>query len=426
MNRFRSLFALFAVALATACATTAPPPAVAPQGDDRFLIDPRTGFESAAPESLDRRLDDAWRTFEAGDPTNARLQLERIRSKNPTYTPAVLAMAAIDIHDRQFDRALSAVRDVEEKHPAYVAARVYDAEIAVREGDVRRGYQQYSDLARAAVPDIVRTRTADLRRQLLDQIVASARTAPAPQSVPLLREALTLDPGAAGTRMLLVQQLIDQKDWDAARSELDPLLNTNPDRTDVQQALAEIDAGRGQYEQAIARYERLVRREKNPKLAQRLDEIKLQWNAANMPPQAVRALESDAITRADLAVLLFWNAASIRFAQNLGPPPIAVDVEEVLGREELIRAITVGMLPVDPVTRRVNPNAQVTAPQLTRYAARVLTSRGAACTRGAGGDTAKIVAACGITDLSATQSPDAPVSGRDALTVVTQIERALQ
>ena len=85
----------------------------------------------------------------------------------------------------------------------------------------------------------------------------------------------------------------------------------------MQEALAEIDAGRGRYQEAIVRYERLQRRSGDTQYTRRLDEIKEQFAAANMPPQYQRAFESVSIDRADLAVLLYWKVASVRFAQNL-------------------------------------------------------------------------------------------------------------
>ena len=141
-------------------------------------------------------------------------------------------------------------------------------------------------------------------------------------------------------------------------------MNTEADKADVQESLAEIEVGRGQYEQAIQRYERLAKRERDPRYANRLNELKQRWNEENMPPQFRKAIESEVATRADLAVLLYWKLASIRFAQNLGAPPIATDVENATGREEIVRAIALGILQVDPVTRRVSPNAPVTASAL--------------------------------------------------------------
>ena len=87
-----------------------------------------------------------------------------------------------------------------------------------------------------------------------------------------------------------------------------------------------------------------------------------------------------------------------------------------------IRAVmdTVG----NPVTRRVNPGAPVTAGSLTRYAARVLTVRGAPCAHGFS-EPSRILNACSVTDPSITLPPEATISGRAAESVVDEIDRVL-
>ncbi|HEX7192609.1 MAG TPA: hypothetical protein VF381_13665, partial [Thermoanaerobaculia bacterium] len=75
-------------------------------------------------------------------------------------------------------------------------------------------------------------------------------------------------------------------------------------------------------------------------------------------------------------------------------------------------------------TRRVSPNTPVTASALTRYAARVLVSRGAPCARG-GPDAHATVAACNVSDVATTLPPDEPVSGRVVSDVIDEIARAI-
>ena len=98
--------------------------------------------------------------------------------------------------------------------------------------------------------------------------------------------------------------------------------------------------------------------------------MKNQFAAANMPPQFLRALESESITRGDLAVLMYWKISSVRFAQDLSTPPIATDIGDVPSRDEIIRLIALGIYQVDPVTRQVNPYAPVSPLWLARAAAR--------------------------------------------------------
>jgi len=408
------LIATAAALVALAACTSAPPPAptVAPQGDERYLVDPRTGYSAPDNPKLDRRFDELWRTIQAGQGASVRGELANLRVKNPNYLPLQLAEAAIAMQEKDYAAARTAIERVQQQQN-YLAAEIYEAEAAVRTGDVRRGFDFYSHLT-GDLPDVTKERVAELRQRYFNELVASGQ----------LQQALVIDPGARDVRMTLVQRLLSQRNWDEARSVLEPLVNSEADRADVQEALAEIEVGRGQFEQAIVRYERLARREHDPRYARRLDEIKQQWTARNMPPQYLRAAESEVITRGDLAVLLYWKVASIRFAQNVGTPPIAVDLGEVTGREEIIRAIALGILQVDPVTRRVGPSAPVTASALTRYAARVLSLRGAACARGAG-DPSRILSACSVTDPSATLPPDSPISGRAAESVIDEIDRVL-
>lgn len=422
-SRIRILIAASLALVAIACASSAPVPAVQPEGDDRYLVDPRLGYDGAIQPASNRRLENAWRSLLSGDAIRTRRELEQLRQRDPGLLVTELIDAAVAIREGAFDRALTTIADIEKKKPNYIAAWVYDAEIAVRQHNLRHAHEIYAQLAKSQVPDEVRARAVEVRQRLLGEINAAAQSAASPaEAVRLLREALAIDPSSRSTRLQLVQNLVRDKKWDLARQQLEPLLTADSERAEVQEALAEIEVGRGLYEQAISRYERLARRDN--RYTQRLDAIKERWNAANMPPQFIRALESEAITRGDLAVLLYWKVPAIRFAQNLTTPPIAVDVNDVVGREEVIRAIAVGMLQVDPITRRVNPSATVTPAQVSRYLARVMTIRGASCARGAS-DTSRILSSCGMKDLGATLPPDASVTGSAAVEVINQMAKQL-
>ncbi|MFZ2490848.1 MAG: tetratricopeptide repeat protein, partial [Thermoanaerobaculia bacterium] len=384
MNRTTLLLLVTALALlAASCAdTAAPPPTVVPTGEDLYLIDPRTGSTTPTTQSIEKRFDAAWRFFLAGNTAEARKRLEDLATRQPAYTPAHLAGAAIDIHERNFERAQATVSRVLEANPNHLAARVYQAELAFRQGQMRQAHALYRDIAALPnAPAFARERVEAAQDAIYTELLKAAQSAPARDSVPLLREALTFDPAAFEPRMLLVQRLVEEKRFDEARREVEPLLSTAADREEVQVALAEIDAGRGRYQEAIVRYERLARRASDAGYGRRLEEIKLLWSDANMPPQYREAAESTAVTRAQLSVLLYWTVPSVRFAQNLPSPPIAIDIAETPGREEIIRAIALGLYEVDGITRRVNPHRAVTASSLNRVIARLLLTRGAPCAR---------------------------------------------
>lgn len=416
------------VALAVAaCTTTTPlPPPANPQGDDRFLIDPRTGYGAAASPQTGQRFEAAWRHILAGNAGEAGRLLGEIRMKEPQYAPAILAEAALEMRAGNLDAAGRAISAARRTDPEWVAPRVYEAELAFRRSETRAAYDLYRDLVGdPGVPPVVNERLDALQVLLFNERFTAAQTASDSEAVRLLREALTFNPGSADARVHLASRLIALRQFEDARREIDPLLSSGEvDRPAVQEILAEIDAGRGRYQEAIVRYDRLARRTKEPRYSRRLEEIKELWSMANMPPQFRQALESPAITRADLAVLLYWLVPSVRFAQNLGTPPIAIDIENVAGREEIIRAIAIGLYEVDPVTRRVSPARIVTASRFAQQLARVLMLRRADCARGISQDG--VLAACGVGDPSRGLPADATLTGRQAARALEDVAKALQ
>jgi len=412
--------------LVVACANTGtPPPLVTPKGEARYLIDPRIGFTQTVAPDVDRRFDAAWRYFLAGDKAEATRRLDDLRQRNPEYAPAALAEAAIAIVDQRFDAAAPIVRDAEQRIPNYTAAKVYEAEIAAGQQNTQRAYDLYTELARDPnAPPVVGERATSVRDQLYSELIARAQNAQGTASTEILRNAVALNANATDARIQLANRLIAEKSYEEALQTLNPIAST-PDgnRADVQAALAEIEAGRGDYQAAMTRYDRLAKTTHDPRFAARLNEIKELWNEQNMPPQYQKAVESPAIDRSDFAVLLYWKVTSVRFAQNLGSPPIAIDIEAVPGREEMIRAMAIGLYEVDPVTRRVSPNRPVTASMLARLGARVLAFGGASCARSV--PAASALAACGIADPSANVPPESPVTGRAAAAMLDQIENVL-
>lgn len=420
--------------LAASCApTAAPPPAVVPTGDDRYLIDPRIGFGDVVPAQVGQRFDAAWRMVLAGNDVEARKRLEEITLKNPNYFPAHLALAVIEIREGSFDAATTRIDRVKAlAGDNYLPARVYEAEIALRQRDTRRALTLYRDLAGAErAPATVAERIAQLETALFNELLATAQSAPPADAVALLRETLALQRNATEPRVMLVQRLVALGQFDEARKELEPLINTDPGRNEVQEALAEIDLGRGRFEDAVKRYERLSARTKDPRYSQRLEQIKSEWSSANLPAYVHAARQSESLTRSDFAVLLYWTVPSVRFAQNLSSPPIAIDIADVAGRDEIVRAIAIGLFEVDAVTRRVNPARPISATRLTQLSARVLTLRGAACARQVPferDETAraqKILASCRIPDPAAGSPSDAPATGTMARAVLEAIAKVL-
>ena len=428
------MFAAAAALVMMRCAsnTATVTPATPLRADDRFLVDPRIGYTLPVTPAVDKRFDAAWRAFQAGDEVTAEQRLADLRTRQPDYVPALLAGAAIRLRRGDLEAASAIVDELLRRRPDYTAAQVYQAEVALARKETRRAWEIDRAVAgRPGAPPETIERAGQLQTKVFEQLYSAALNAPVDEAIALLRAALQVNPAATNARILLAEKLVSRGRFEEAKPELAPVLGTaDAERPEVQEALAEIEVNAGQYQEAINRYERLTRRGANPRYTIRLDEIKKRFAEANMPAQFRRAVESESITRGDLAVLMYWEVSSIRFAQNLAAPPIAIDIGEIPGRDEIVRAIALGIYQIDPVTRRVNPYAQVSAGGLTRTVARLLVLRRAACAAGSGIDmsdlrTQRVLSGCAITDPSLAGA-DLPVSGRTAASVLDQVDRALK
>lgn len=417
------------------CATTAAPEAPRHQFN-RFLINPRNEQTEEAARSAARRFDSAWRDYQAGRLQEAERLLTELLSAEPDYVPGHLALAAIAMTRGNLDRAEQHVAKASKRLPDSAVVRVYEAELARSRGDLRRAYALYRQLlGEGNVSALTTKRYEDLRGELFNWLFSQATTASETDTaIGLLREALEVNAQSDAARRLLTGKLIEALRFEEALRELDPLLTAgHSEDEDIQEMLGEIDVGKGRYQEAIARYERLVRRSANLRFRRRLEAIKQQWTEANMPPQQRRALESVAVTREDLAVLIYWNIPAIRFARGLAEPPIAVDIEDVIGREELIRALAFRFFTIDPVTRRIDPYRIITAGNVLRILSRIAILRGVP---GCASDAAKepnevlratrILERCGVDVATLAGDIEAPVSGRIVQRALTQVAALLK
>lgn len=416
------------------CATT-PTPATPPVPVTRSLIDPRTVDPTEPSRSIQKRFDAAWSAFQGGQLQQADRQFTDLLNRDPDYLPAQLAQAAIAIAGKDFDRAGNLIEKVSEKAPGAPVVDIYRAELAAAQGDLATAHTIYKQLIERGNQQLAASdRYQELRNELFSQLYSQATSEPdAHTSIRLLREALEVNSDSTAARRLLSRRLVENRQFDEARRELDTLLiGPESENDEVQQLLAEVDAGQGRFQEAIVRYERLVRRSPNAAYRSRLEQIKQGWREANMPAHQRNAVESFAVTREDLAVLIYWNVPPVRFARNLSEPPIAVDIHDVVGREELIRAMSFRFFSVDPVTRRVEPYRVVSAATVLRILARLLALRGTpSCASEALREPNEILRAsralesCGISVPELTADPEGPVAGRVVERALTQIAARL-
>jgi tetratricopeptide (TPR) repeat protein len=414
------------------CTTTQPlEPGTIEMERERGFVDPRLGYNGGDP-AVTRQFDRAWNMLLQGRTDEAGRRLRAIVQKHPDYGPALVALARDAFQFGDHATAIRLADQARALQPNYLAAEIYRAEFAMAENDRRMALAIYRAIAtHPSASATVQTRIDQLQKDLFDDLFAKASTQTPEIAVSTLREALAIAESSSA-RTILATHLVTLKRYDEARRELQALIDRGEaERPEVQSLLADIDVARGRYEDAIVRLERLARADSD-RYATRLATVKQQWAEQNLPVQYRKAAESSAIDRGDLAVLIYWNVPAVRFATRVGAPPIAVDIAQVPGREELVRGLALGLFSVDPVTREVNPYATIGRASLARVLARVIALRGTpACGASAAGEPTELrraealLAACGV-DLSlAATAPDEPVSGRSVVSLLQQVDRVL-
>ncbi|HEU5162842.1 MAG TPA: hypothetical protein VFV54_06845, partial [Thermoanaerobaculia bacterium] len=140
------------------------------------------------------------------------------------------------------------------------------------------------------------------------------------------------------------------------------------------------------------------------------------------------AAASPAVTRADLATLVYWSVSGVRFGRPPAEPAIAIDIADAEARDEIVRAIAFGLLSVDPVTRRVDPYRTMSASSVARFLFRVMAlTANPPCMAVPQADSSshggilRMLQACGV-DTTALSDPTLPVSGSAALASLRKID----
>lgn len=194
------------------------------------------------------------------------------------------------------------------------------------------------------------------------------------------------------------------------------------DNPDVQAVLADLEASAGRYQDAIVRLDRLVRRYPERGYEVRLAEVKQAYMRANLPPRYHRAVTSDSVTRADLAVLAYWHVSAVRFTP-IAEPPIAVDIVGVEGRDEIVKALGLGLFFVDQATRTFGPDAGVSPKAFVGFLGRLMKLGAPPCGGGLSGTDA--LAACGVDLTPFLQNPSGSVKGAKAVGILDSIDDLL-
>ena len=411
------------LALLAGCA--AAPPAPAPQDplpkDLRpFLLDPADPADPRAEAAEVRRIFQQLTT--SGDGAAAARAASALLARAGDLAAAQVALAQGRLVANDAAGAREAVRRSGEA--GGVPARLVEARALEAIGDLPAAVVAYRALAgtsRAAADraaalepraaEILQRRTRDaLERGQLD--VAERELARLEQLRPREEATLRLGLDVADARGDRVRELTFARALvPGAEGEREQALRRARLEMEVGDARTGLDIFQGLADAAPG----------DPRMAEELGRAKFRWRVLNSPEEVRRAAARPQVTRADVAVLLYWLVPQVRTARG-GTGRIASDVLDHPAQEAIVRVVNLGLLRVDETLHRFDPDRPARRSELYRALLRLIADSGAGVCAGAADDGRDAIcrgaAACGLAPAEAECLPSAPLSGAESLEAI--------
>lgn len=343
--------------LAVSCATPPKPP----PPRDRFPLDPREGASGAFPPDAQ----EGWKSLLAGDAVGARAEFDVARRQEPGSQPvrigeieALVAAGALPEARAACAEAMPGSGPGDATLPLLVAC----GEAEARSGQPIAAYELYRPAAaRASERAGITARAADLRTQARDQGGKEAQEASLRKDWAAARlaagRAIEIEPESAAAREAAGDVERQAGDGAAALERYGEALQRDPSNRQLQGKIARLAAERGDWASAIPALERLAA--EDPSFEAEAEEARLSFRLSNWPEPERAAARATRLTRGDAARLVWWMVPAVRQVR-LSAGIIASDIVDRGDREQIARAVGLGLLDVDRETHRARPDAVLT------------------------------------------------------------------
>jgi tetratricopeptide (TPR) repeat protein len=319
-------------------------------------------FQGPGQPAVDRDsaklLESAWSNLLMEQYGEARTEASRVAH----LVQARLLLQQVDFEEEK-PELVPRMTKLAEENPDYASAWLTLSVVAEATGDeivalaaAQKGAQLWSNRR-------WQNRVDDLTaRWVTDRITAAAELLDRGHSEGALERvepAITLQPNNTEALLLKSRALIDLDKIDDAEH----LLVQIEQSSEATWLVGRIAEQRRDWLTAMDVYESLP--EDFPGRNQCLHKVRLQWRLEQQPPWVQRALTSDSITRADLAVLLIALAPEIELLEALQIPVLS-DIVELPSQREILAVVRAGLIETDPVEPKFFPNRLITVEQFQR------------------------------------------------------------
>ncbi|PYQ67066.1 MAG: hypothetical protein DMF54_05715 [Acidobacteria bacterium] len=384
------------------CCTSSSPVRVG-RRTEAFPLDPREELAGPFSESVES----GWISLVDGDAANAEKQFLASRGARP-YLAAEIGLIESRVLLGKTKEALAACREALAAGSSTTPLLVACGEARARAGQVFEAHELY---ARAAARPgggrpRIRERADQLKKEAVESLVQSTSSGAKDQNYPDARgriaRAIELNPGEANMHALAGDIELTAGQRAKAFERYREAYRLDPKNTGVQEKLADL-ALEEDPALAVSVLDSLARRE--PRYRDRAEQARLAFRVSNWPAPEREAAQSERLTRAGAASLVWWTFPEIREAK-VGASVIASDAVSRKDSRAILRAVSLGLLDVDRGTHRARPDAGLTRRTGARMLLRLLriVSAGSKprCLEGSpgsgrsGADAVRAAAGCGL------------------------------
>ena len=328
-----------------------------PDPEAAFLADPLLGYPRGVSVDERLRLSRAHQAVVARQPSLAMGEAVDLLERNPDLHPARLVLAQVELATGDHQAAHERVRRLVEEVEGYFAARLLLARAAEKVGDLAVAYDGYFDLSersaaahqrgaeiRERVLDIVANRSADaLRRRRLDEAGAAVK---------LLAKWAVGESVTLFAARDLAAAVGDREAELRALRQLEPRF---PEDRGLRGERAELELEVGDASAGLRIYQDLsTAAPGDPVLAAKLARAKFLWRLTLLPVEVQTLVRQPRLSRGEFAAVLYWLFPQVRYGQSRSGT-IATDVLDHEHRDEIVRAVNLGLLSVDPSLHTYRP-----------------------------------------------------------------------
>jgi len=302
-----------------------------------------------------KRMEKAWRALAKHNPGAVEKSLRKAGDN------AAVMLFRLQMDLLEGDEALPGLVALVNQHDEYAAAWVTLSLAAEETGDEAMAFSSAGRIGDVWPGSSWGGRAGELRSKWIDARLDDAERlldANQPrQALDELRSALALEAdnrrGLMGTARALVS--LDRLD------EAEEILGELPDDSEAGMLSGRIAEIRGDWQTAMNRYQAMPA--DTPGRAEALERAQLRWRLSMLPRYVQQAMTSEELTRAGFAVVMVALVPQIE-AVGGGRVQVLSDIVDLLSQREIVTAVRLGLMEIDPLEHRFHPSRPVTAAEV--------------------------------------------------------------